>query len=357
MQPDRAANFRELTSGGSPEWIPFTLDIGAIGGLTEPVLERFRRETGFTRPEEYFDYDFRCLSCQARFGGKDPRLHHRRVPGGTTFDEWGVGHWAGGAEATYERMYSPLERAASLREVELFPLPVIETRPDSAALADYRKRGYPVFGYAGSVYEWSWWLRGMQGFLADLLLNSQLAEAILRKVAGYTLELSLVSAEAGIDVLCYYDDAGMQTGLQLSPELWRRFVKPRWAEILACVRSGYPAVRFFLHSCGNVSEIIPDIVELGFHVLHPIQPECMDLAAVRRRFGGEIVLCASISAQKLFPFGSPEEIRTEVARLRALFAGDNRTILCPSNRIQPETPWVNVCAFAEAASARPPARS
>jgi uroporphyrinogen decarboxylase len=208
-----------------------------------------------------------------------------------------------------------------------------------------------VFGYAGSIYEWSWWLRGMQAFLEDLLLAPALAEAITYKVAAYTCALALASAQAGIEVLCFYDDAGMQTGLQLDPRLWRHFIKPRWREVLEAVRTRFPGCLFFLHSCGDIRAILADIVELGFHILHPVQPECMDLASVKREFGRELVLCATLSAQRLLPFGSPAQVREEVRRLATLFREDGRAILCPSNRLQPETPWENVLAFAEEAHA------
>jgi uroporphyrinogen decarboxylase len=344
-----AENFRRMFGGSSPRWLPFTLDVGAIQGFTDPLLARFRTETGEADPAEHFDYDFRCLSLGSRFGGEDPLRFHGEVEPGTTFDEWGVGHWAGGALATYERMYAPLARAGSVRDVESLPLPIVLPLPDPSLPGKLQALGYPVFGYAGSVYEWSWWLRGMQAFLEDLLLAPALAEAVTRKVAAHTRALALASAQAGIDVLCFYDDAGMQTGLQLAPALWRRFVKPRWREVLEAVRARFPDRLFFLHSCGDVRAILPDIAELGFHILHPVQPECMDLEAVKREYGRELVLCATLSAQRLLPFGSPAQVREEVSRLAALFKDDGRAILCPSNRLQPETPWENVLAFAEQA--------
>ena len=346
-----AENFHRLLSGSSPRWLPFTFDIGAIQGFTEPLLARFRAETGAVEPAEHFAYDFRCVSLSCRFGGEDPRQLHGEVEAETTFDEWGVGHWAGGANATYERMYAPLAAVQSVREVEALPLPIIQHLPDPSVPGKLRARGLPMFGYAGSIYEWSWWLRGMQAFLEDLLLVPALAEAIIRKVASHTRALALASAQAGIEVLCFYDDAGMQTGLQLDPRLWRRFIKPRWREVLEAVRTRFPACLFFLHSCGDIRAILADIVELGFHILHPVQPECMDLPSVKRKFGRELVLCATLSAQRLLPFGTPAQVREEVRRLAALFREDGRAILCPSNRLQPETPWENVLAFAEEAHA------
>ena len=346
---ERIENLQKLAKGGEGKWIPFTLDVGAVPGFTEPVMQRFRQETGAERPEEFFDYDFRTQSLTAHFGGNDPAALHASVEPGTTFDEWGIGHWAGGAEATYEKIFSPLVNAASVADVEALPTPVVETGQASVAVQDYHERGYPVFGYAGSVYEWSWWLRGMQPFMIDLVANPNLAEAILEKAATYTRTLAMETARAGVDVLCFYDDAGMQTGMQISPELWRRFVKPQWRGVLDAVRSAFPESLFFLHSCGNIQEIIPDIVEVGFNILHPLQPECMTFRDLRELYGGELLLCSTISAQELFPFGTPTEIRDWVRATRALCAPDNRAVLCPSNLVQPETPWENILAFAETA--------
>jgi uroporphyrinogen decarboxylase len=333
----------------SPEWIPFTLDIGAIPGLTDPILRKFKEATLSERPDEYFDYDFRNSSLSAHFGGEDPALYHAETPPETSFDEWGVGHWAGGSEDTYEKMFSPLSSALDIEGIKCYPSPVIEDSNIAETISNYNKRGYPVFGYAGSVYEWSWWLRGMERFMEDLILRPHIAEAITQKVAIYAKKLAIASAKAGIDVLCFYDDVGMQTGMQISPALWRRFIKPHWNDILSAVRSGYPRSIFFLHSCGNIREIMPDIVELGFHILHPVQPECMEFTKVKEEYGKDILLCATLSAQTTFPFVKPEKIRREIRRLKEICSTDNRCILSPSNMIQPETPWENIIAFVEEA--------
>jgi uroporphyrinogen decarboxylase len=233
--------------------------------------------------------------------------------------------------------------------VEALPSPVVDTDADASAIEAYHAAGYPVFGYAGSIYEWSWWLRGMESFLVDLVSDQALAEAIIQKVAGHTTRLANASARAGIDVLCFYDDAGMQRGMQIAPDLWRQYVKPAWRGVIESVRRESPNARFFLHCCGKIDRIVPDLIELGFHVLHPVQPECMDFEATYREYGSDIVLCATISAQTVFPFGSAEDVRAEVRRLAAIAGADRRCLLMPSNMVQPETPWENVMAFADAA--------
>ena len=344
-------NLQRLLSGDRPGWIPFSLDVGAIPGLSEPIAREFRERTGATSHADHFGTDFRLFSLRADFGGDDPAALDAKVEPGTTFDEWGIGHWAGGLEGTPGRMYAPLAAAESVREVEALPSPRIESNVDTSAVAAFHAAGYPVFGYAGSIYEWSWWLRGMERFLSDLAENAALAEAVIGKVEEHTTRLALATARRGVDVLCVYDDAGTQRGMQISPAWWRRYIKPAWRRVLAAVRREFPDVRFFLHCCGKIDAIVPDVIELGFDVLHPLQPECLDFAAVYRQYGKQIVLCATTSAQRTLPFGTPDEVRREVRRLAGVVGGDRRCILMPSNVIQPETPWENVVAFAEEARA------
>ena len=340
-------NLRAMLDGGDAEWLPFSMAVGSQPGLSEPVMRTFRSITGAADPAEYFDADVRCRSLKTRFGGEDPAALHEGIEPGTTFDEWGNGHWAGGREGTVDKTYPALAAAETVRDVETLPPPLIEPQVDTGPIEAIHAAGYPVFAYAGSVYEWSWWIRGMERFMMDLLSEPKLAEAVIRKIARHTTRLALETARAGVDVLCFFDDAGMQGGMQISPQLWRRFVKPAWLSVLDAVRAESPGARFFLHSCGKIDAIVPDIIELGFHILHPVQPECMDFDAVYKKYGRDIVLTAAISSQKIFPFGSPEDIRQEVRRLADVVADTRRAILTPSNVIQPETPWPNVVAFAE----------
>lgn len=343
-------NLRRLADGENGAWIPFSLDVGSQPGFSGPVMRQFRERTGSNDPAEHFDTDVRCGSLAVAFGGDDPRMFHETLPEDVTFDEWGNAHWAGGDEGTVDHMLPAAAFARTVRDLERLPSPLIQP-PDLARIEAFHAAGYPVFGYAGSIYEWSWWLRGMERFLMDLVSDPAMAEAVIQKIAAHTARLALASARAGIDVLCFYDDAGMQTGMQISPALWRRFIKPAWQGVLDCVRAQSPEARFFLHSCGQIAPIVADIVELGFHILHPIQPECMDFAEIHREFGAQILLAATLSSQRTLPFGSPQEVRREVRRLAEIVGPSRRAILMPSNVIQPETPWENIVAFADEARA------
>ncbi len=315
-------------------------------GFTEPIRRKFEQETGSSDPAEYFHADIRSFLLKARFGGDDPASLYDKVEPETTFDEWGIGHVASEMEGAVDKTFCPLGKASSISDVEALPLPKLETDYDASVIEKHHENGYPVFTYAGSLYEWSWWLRGMERFMMDLVSEPIMAEAIIARVAEHTTRLAITAARLGVDILCMYDDAGMQRGMQISPDLWRRFIKPVWRRIIETVRAEAPHIKFFLHSCGKIDQIVPDIIEAGFDILHPIQPECMSFEEIYRQYGKDIVPVATISAQKLFPFGSPEDIRREVRRLAGVVSESRRCIFMPSNMIQPETPWENVLAFA-----------
>ena len=129
---------------------------GGIPGFTEPVTERFRQATGAEDPNEHFQTDWRLFSLRCCFGGDDPVRLHPALPPGTTFDEWGIGHWASGLEGTVEKSFAPLAGARSVGDVEALPSPMIATSADRSAVDQFHAAGYPVFGYAGSIYEWAW---------------------------------------------------------------------------------------------------------------------------------------------------------------------------------------------------------
>ena len=132
-------NLSLLVAGKSPQWIPFTMDIGASGGFTTAIQRRFSEETGAADPAEYFNYDLRTVSVERSFGNDDARRWHPLAPEGTQFDEWGIGHWAGGAEDTLERMFPPFAGMTDVR------------RDRGVSAARHRRRGGPARGSPGTT--------------------------------------------------------------------------------------------------------------------------------------------------------------------------------------------------------------
>lgn len=178
--------------------------------------------------------------------------------------------------------------------------------------------------------------------MIDLVVRPELANALIEKVASFVFTFARKHAECGEELLCFYNDYGMQDRLQIPPDLWRKFLKPWWKKIISSLRKDFPECIFFLHSCGKIEEILPDLVEVGFDVLHPLQPECHDVTEVLRQFGSRISFWGTISAQKTIPFGKRSEIEAEVKSRVQIFKNMPVLIISPSNTIGGEVLVDNV---------------
>ena len=141
------------------------------------------------------------------------------------------------------------------------------------------------------------------------------------------------------------DDVGAQNTMLISPQLWRKFLKPRYARLARFVKRG--GAKFFFHSDGWIEPIIPDLVEIGVDILNPVQPESMDPARLKKAYGDALCFEGTISIQRTLPFGTPEEVVREVKeRIETL--GPTGLILGPTHAIQPDTPIENILALYKA---------
>jgi len=141
------------------------------------------------------------------------------------------------------------------------------------------------------------------------------------------------------------DDWDTQTGLIMNPEIGRMFIKPRVAKLYAEVKAaGLPV---FIHSCGNIMEIIPDLIEIGVNVINPVQVIAIDPEEIKRKYGDKICLFGAVSTQKTFPYGTAEDMKKEVKH-KTLGKGGGY-ILAPDQELQMDVPIENIMAFIEAA--------
>ena len=115
-------------------------------------------------------------------------------------------------------------------------------------------------------------------------------------------------------------------------------------DVLRAVKAINPDVFMFVHSDGNVMDLMDDIVEIGFDIVNPIQPECMNPAEVKRRWGDRITLHGGVSIQKTFPYGTPREVRAEIEELIRTCGYNGGLVVFPSNVVQPDTPVENIRA-------------
>jgi uroporphyrinogen decarboxylase len=217
------------------------------------------------------------------------------------------------------------------------------------------ERGYAVMAapphLGGELFETAYRLRGFQQFMIDLVQNPPLVDYLLEQLTAMHLAVSLALARAGIDILALDDDVGEPTRMLISPAMWRRYFKPHVQTIIAACRAARPDDFFiFWHSDGYIEPIIPDLIEIGVDVLNPVQPDVMDPAALKQRYGEKLAFFGTVGTQTRWAWGTPQMIRAEVRERIETVGRGGGLIIAPAYDLEPEEgiPWENVVAFFEA---------
>jgi len=196
-------------------------------------------------------------------------------------------------------------------------------------------------------------LMGFEAFMSHLVLEPGLAEAFLTElVEAYCDRTERVFPGLGdsIDVVLVNDDLGTQQGPMLSPELYRKMIKPHQRRLFAAIKSRTRAP-LLLHSCGSMRYAIPDLIEIGVDALNPVQVSAagMDSAELKREFGRDLTFWGGgCDTQHVLSRGTPEEVRGEVKRRLADFSPGGGFVFTQVHNIQPEVPPENVVAMLEA---------
>jgi len=330
-------------------------------GYTRPIERLLAARCAPKTPREYFDMDITSVSFSpttlprerfAEWLGSDSQT--ALVSG--QVDEWGV-WWRAGDFHHFAQIKSPLREIGERDQLERYPWPDLD-QPDRFGSVRERVRalqaqGLAVAAYAGSVFEQSWYLRGLENLMTDLIRRPEFANDLFQRTAAFQQHAAREFARAGVDILITGDDIAGQTGPLISLDTWRRFLKPLLAATARVVKEANPDTYVFYHSDGNVEAFIPDLIEIGIDILNPIQPECMDPAAIKRRYGDRLSYWGTVSVQRTMPLGTVDEVQNEVrSRIREVARGGG-LILAPAHVLGPETPWENIVAFFEAADSAP----
>jgi uroporphyrinogen decarboxylase len=271
--------------------------------------------------------------------------------GGFTIDANGCGHLNHGFYH-FTEFISPLRNAQRIEELEQYPLVSYETWSNDAMRTACRE-AHAENKYAnifiGHMYESAWQVRGYEEFLIDLVTQREWAELLLDRFCDNNTRSATAAAHAGYDCISIGDDVANQNAMMFAPELWRAVMKPRWARVIQAAREIKPDVHIWYHSDGNIWDILDDLVEIGITILNPVQPECMDPGAVRKRMGSNLAFDGCVGTQTTFPFGTPEEMKQRVRDLaESLNAGNGGLMLSPTHVLEPEVPPKNIQAFFEA---------
>ncbi len=197
------------------------------------------------------------------------------------------------------------------------------------------------------LFERFWSLRGMENALCDLLEYPDEVHKLFRKLTDfYKAVITRCRTELQADAIWTSDDIGAQSGPMFSPGIFREFFKPYYQELIDHTHS--LGMHFWLHTCGNILPFIPELIEIGLDVLHPIQKYTMDEAEVAKVYGDKICIWAGFDVQRTIPYGTPEEVRQEVRFMLDTYGRpDGRLIFGAGNNLTPDTPFASLQALME----------
>ena len=272
-------------------------------------------------------------------------VHEREGEGHT--DAWGI-EWVKSGEFN-QAVRFPLEHA-SREEILDYAFPwdhatsLLDQMTPLAPLAGKYFIGVDVSPCAFEMY---YRLRGMERALYDLAADPEMAGAVLRQCAAFTVALAENACDQfPVDWLWTGDDVAGQQSMLMSPEQWRAQIRPHLQEVVDVGLERALPVAY--HSCGAVRPIIPDLIEMGVTVLNPVQCNCSGMAPpdLKREFGRDMTFMGGVDTQGLLPNGSADDVRRATRRLiDAMTVDGGGYILAASHTVPPETPDANIFAM------------
>ena len=224
--------------------------------------------------------------------------------------------------------------------------------------AERASRDFAVIGPWVSFFEIYCQLRGLEQAMIDLATNPEFVDAVLDRVESIQTEMMkrfFRVASDHIDLTFVSDDIAGQTGLLMSPDMWRRHLEPRLVRWCKFIHAH--GLKVFYHTDGAAGPLVGPLIECGIDVLNPIQHACpgMELESLKKNYGHRVIFHGGVDNQSVLPFGTPDEVRTETRRcLETLGANKEGFICCSCHNVQAGTPLDNILAMVETVKAEAP---
>lgn len=230
---------------------------------------------------------------------------------------------------------------------EDFYKPLLEKKDEILKKANEDTEHFRVISMGWGLFEHTWTLRGFTESLMDSVAEPEFFEACISNLADIYVDiiehLDWIPAEAYL----FGDDWGDQRGVIIGPERWRRFIKPYQKKVYDAV---HKQGKFTLqHSCGNIVDIFPDLIEIGMDAHESVQPEPEGMSPyeLKRQFGKDLSFWGCLGSQSTIPHATPDELRKEVRRLFTEMPVGGGYIFAPAKGLQEDTPMENIIALVE----------
>ncbi len=316
---------------------------------SEEILQRF-----------HVDIRYVCAKAPDSFNGsiiknqREGRLWHDLK------DEFGV-VWSMPDD---QQLYMDISRHplanATARDIKNYPFPKGNDPTRFAGLRQQvlkmrNETPYAIStGIGGVVYEYCWYMRGLERWFMDMVENPHFCEALLDQTLKFWMDYYTgFMKEIGdlVDIVMIGDDLAGQYGPLFMPDFYRRIVKPRQKALVQHIKLLTKA-KIWYHTCGGCRVYIPDLIDNGIDILNPIQTSAVDMEpeSLKREFGDKLVLWGGgIDSQHILPFAKPQEVKEEVRKNLEIFKPGGGYVFNNIHNIQAGVPVENIVAMYEAA--------
>ncbi len=308
-----------------------------------------------------FDVDTRILGLGAFEGAG----HQREIDEDTYADEFGA-VWRKSGDGPYLNVDGPFyDERGTLGDLEAYVWPDPD---DPGYYRDLRQRAQAlrqetdyaiILAVPTGIVHMAQWLRGYETWLLDLYKNRDFACRLIERITDWwvrVVENALDATGELIDVTSFGDDLGTQQSTLFDPKIYRELVKPHHARMFATLKTGTDA-KALLHSCGAVSALFDDFIEIGIDAVNPVQVRAkgMEPERLKADYGDRLSFWGAIDTQRVLPFGTPEEVRAEVRRVSDILGRGGGYVLNSVHNIQADVPPENIVAMFDEARAYAPA--
>jgi uroporphyrinogen decarboxylase len=274
-------------------------------------------------------------------------------------DEWGV-VWTRPENGLYYDITKFPLAEADISDLEKYPWPDPYNPERILGIAEeaehlYKNTDFAIYGnvQGNNIFERAWYMRGLENFLVDLLVNPEFAHALLRKVTDiHKLRTQRFLEACGkyIHIFRAGDDIASQDSLLMSRETYCEIIKPYQKEYFSLVKN-YSDAKIIYHICGSVTPLLDDLLDTGIDILNPVQvsSKMIDTIELKKIYGDKLSFCGAIDTQRILPAGSPRDVEDEVKRRIKELAPGGGYLLAAVHNIQSDVPAENIAAMYEAA--------
>ena len=312
-----------------------------LAKIDEQVLERF-------------GVDLRGI-----FTGEADSGHDKEQPDGSYVDEFGVTRVPVEGAPYYDWVASPMTDEFSMDAIRRLALPdpedpgFIRGMRDEALRIRQETDCALVLHLDHIIVHATQYIRGFENWFLDLALQPDLMCSLMDKILDYRLVVTKRALdEVGdlVDAVSMSDDVADQRGPLVSPDMYRKYIKPRHKRFFDLIHA-HTGAKLLFHSCGSVYRLLPDFIEIGVDFINPVQVSCRDMETdrLKREFGSELGFWGAVDSMHVLPNGTPDDVRAEVERrIRDLGPGGGY-ILASVHNMQHDVPVENVVAMYDSA--------